>query len=190
MPPTANTADSSQPSAGSTASGKLLIIGILIVALTSAAVSWWFRYNATHRAAEFWGAETARLIRDAPVVQVFNTSTPVAIPSNDTAGVGGFIDMSDTRDVSKARGLVHLRTALLEDHNFDWPPLPMLSDVQWKRGLIFRDEGGGNVAILLFSPDLKWVSVVGTKEMLSCAPMAKGLREMFAEFSSDSASAK
>jgi hypothetical protein len=190
MSPTAKTADSSQPSADSNVSGKLLIIGIVIVAVASAAISWWFRYNATHRAADFWGPETARLIRDAPVVQVFNSSTPVALPSNDTAGVSGFINSADTRDVSNARGLVHLRTALLEDHNFDWPPSPMSPDIEWKQGLIFRNEGGGNVAILLFSPDLKWVSVVGTKEMLSCAPMANGLREMFAEFSSDSASAK
>jgi hypothetical protein len=190
MPPKAKTADNSPSSAGSTASGKLLIIGILIIALASAAISWWFRYNATHRSAEFWGPETARLIRDAPVVMVFNPSSPIVIPSSDTAGVGGLIDSSETRDVSQARGLVHLRTALLEDHNFDWPPSPISPDVQWKQGLIFRDEGPGNAAILLFSPDLSLVNVVGTKEMLSCAPISKGLREMFGEFSSDSAAAK
>jgi hypothetical protein len=188
MPPKANTAAEPSSAAGSTVSGKLVIIGILTVALTGAAVSWFFRYNATHRAAEYWGPETARLIRDAPIVEVFNPTTPITIPSNDTAGVGGFID--ETRDVSTAHGLVHLRTALLEDHSFDWPPKPVSPDVQWKHSLLFRNKGLGNTAILLFSPDFKLVNVAGAKEMLSCAPIAAGLREMFAEFSSDSASAK
>jgi hypothetical protein len=190
MPPKANTAAEPSPAAGSTASGKLVIIGILTVALTGAAVSWYFRYNATHRAAEFWGPETARLIRDASVVEVFDPPTPIAIPDNDAAGVGGFIDSSETRDVSSARGLVHLRNAFLEDHNFDWPAKPLSPEVQWKHGLIFRDKGPSQAAILLFSSDLKLMQVAGTKEMLSCAPIAAGLREMFAEFSSDSASAK
>ena len=182
-------ADSKPPSA-SAISGKLVIVGIVTVAVCAAAISWYFRYNATHRAAEFWGPETVRLIRDASIVEVFNASTPITIPRDDAAGTGGFIDTSETRDVSTAHGLVHLRNALLEDHNFAWPASPSSPNVQWKRGLIFRDKGPGNVAILLFSPDLKLVSVVGSKEMLSCAPIAAGLGEMFAEFSSDLAPAK
>lgn len=108
------------------------------------------------------------------------------MPSNDAAGVGGFIDT--TRDVSAAHGLVHLRLALLEDHSFDWPPRPVSPDVQWKHGLIFGDKGPGEAAILLFSPDFKLLNVKG--QMLSSAPISAGLREMFAEFSSDSATAK
>ena len=46
-------------------SGKLVIIGIVGVALAGAGAGWWFRYNATHRAAEFWGPQAVRLIRDA-----------------------------------------------------------------------------------------------------------------------------
>src|SRR5215212_1559074 len=75
MPPKAKTNDAPPPSAGSTASGKLVIIGILTIALTGAAVSWFFRYNATHRAATFWGGETATLIRDAPQVILFRKPT-------------------------------------------------------------------------------------------------------------------
>jgi hypothetical protein len=190
MPPKAKTADDLRPSSSAAASGKLLIIGILMLAFAGAATSWWFRYNATHRAAEFWGPETAQLIRDAPVVELINPSNPIALPPGDSAGVGGFIDSSDTRDVSAARGLVHLRNALLEDHNFDWPARPLAADIQWKHGLMFRDKGPSRAAILLFSSDFKLMNVSGAKEMLSCAPISAGLREMFAEFASDSASAK
>jgi hypothetical protein len=180
----------SKPPSGSAISGKLVIIVIVTVAFCAAAISWYFRYNATHRVAEFWGAETVRLIRDAPSVEAFNASAPITIPRDDGAGTGGFIDTSETRDVSTAHGLVHLRNALLEDHNFAWPPSANSPDVQWKRGLIFRDKGLGNAAILVFSPDLKLVSVAGSNQMLSCAPIAAGLGEMFAEFSTDSAPAK
>ena len=180
----------SKPPSVSAISGKLVIIVIVTVAFCAAAISWYFRYNATHRVAEFWGPETVRLIRDAPSVEAFNASAPIIIPRGDGAGTGGFIDTSETRDVSSAHGLVHLRNALLEDHNFAWPPSANSPDVQWKRGLIFRDKGLGNIAILVFSPDLKLVSVLGSKEMLSCAPIAAGLGEMFTEFSSDSAPAK
>ena len=36
-------------------SGKLVIIGIRGGRPAGGGASWWFRYNATHRAAEFWG---------------------------------------------------------------------------------------------------------------------------------------
>src|SRR4051794_4880249 len=70
MPPKATTAEDLPPSSVSTISGKLLIIGILVLALVAAAASWWFRHNATHRAAKFWGPEAAILIRDAPNVEL------------------------------------------------------------------------------------------------------------------------
>src|SRR6476620_547332 len=110
-----DSAESKSPS-GSAISGKLVIVVIVTVAFCAAAISWYFRYNATHRVAEFWGPDTVRLIRDAPTVEAVNLSTPITIPRGDTAGVGGFIDTSATRDVSTAHGLVHLRNALLEDH--------------------------------------------------------------------------
>src|SRR5688572_9136529 len=55
----------------SKASGKLVIVFILAAAFAAAGASWWFRFNATHRAAEFWGPDVARLIRDAPQVSFF-----------------------------------------------------------------------------------------------------------------------
>ena len=53
----------SQPPRTRVVSGKLIILGILAVALLAAGISWVFRYNATHHAAGFWGSKAARLIR-------------------------------------------------------------------------------------------------------------------------------
>src|SRR5438270_10988443 len=88
-------------------SGKLVIIGVVTVSLIGAVASWLFRYNATHRAAKFWGPEAAVLIRDAPHVTVKRRPLTGNFFANEV-------------DVSHARGLVHLRNALLEDQDFDW----------------------------------------------------------------------
>src|SRR3989304_2712639 len=69
--------------------------------------SWWFRYSATHRAAQFWGPQAAELIRDAPHVTL--RSAAAAADGQDAA------DAAVPRDVSHAKGLTHLRNALLED---------------------------------------------------------------------------
>jgi hypothetical protein len=144
-------------------SGKIVILAILGVGLAAACLSWWFRYHATHRAAKFWGPESVQLIRDAPGV-FFETRQ------------GG------ARDVSSSRGLLHLRSALLEDSSFRWPPRSVPSEIEWQHVLLFRDEASGQSFPLCFSSDLQWVRSQGAETMLSCEPIARSLREMFREF--------
>ena len=144
------------------ASGKLVIIGILAVALAAAGASWWFRYNATRRTADFWGSEDARLIRDAPSVLLYTSEGP-------------------DQEISSARGLLHLRAALLEDRSFRWPARAVSDDVDWEHGLIFRDESASRGLPIFFSSDFRWVTELDSDTMLSCEPMANGLREMFTE---------
>ncbi len=104
--------------AASHISGKLVILGILAVAITGAAVSWYFRYNATHRAAKFWGPAAAALIRDAPEVTLLQKPfASVAALAGDPAAVQASIDKSAI-NISHAHGLVHLRNALLTGSQF------------------------------------------------------------------------
>jgi hypothetical protein len=155
-------------------SGKYVILVVLAVALTGAVASWFFRYNATHRAAKFWGSEMAALIRDATQIRLFKQRELVS-------------------DISRARGILHLRNALLEDRNFEWPadyePPPRAADLDswW---LQFEDPKDGKTAWLWFTEDCKqagkYVSHPNerTDEVIpiSTEPMAAGLRTMFAEF--------
>jgi len=136
---------------------------MLVIALAAAAISWWFRFDATHRAAKFWGPDGVRLIRDAPVFIL------------DTC-------QSADRDVSSFRGLIHLRTALLEDRSFRWPPQRVPTEFPWEHGLVFRDEVTGHSLSVFFSSDFRWVRGPGFETMLSCEPIAAGLREMYVEF--------
>lgn len=187
----------SKPPSASAISGKLVIVGIVTVAVCAAAISWYFRYNATHRVAKFWGPEAVALIRDAPQVTLrvmpFEAVGDLA-NSPDAAEASSVTDF----DVSQAGGLTHLRNALLEDFNFVWPGLndwqPINADDfhDWKWILEFRDPKNGKYAAMQFTQDCTLAArVMSSKERgsdkLTAIPtnraMAKGLREMFAEFS-------
>ena len=184
----------SKPPSGTGISGKLVIIGIVFVAFWAAAISWYFRYNATHRAAKFWGPETFTLIRDATQVTLYlNPFASVAALAKNPAAVQSSFDKSGT-DISHAPGLLHLRNALLEDQNFVWPgedehwPNAPVDIQHWR--LEFRDPQSGKVAAMQFTQNCSQTArlVSGKDDVyeltaISTEPMAKGLREMFDEFS-------
>src|SRR3954465_15245155 len=120
MPPKADTPAAAPLANEPGTSGKWVIIGILAVGFTAAAVSWWFRYNATHHAATFWG-RNAFVIRDADQVQLLELLPAIANapPKSNTVSVGGLsVPVASRQDVSSAHGLAHLRNALLEDQSF------------------------------------------------------------------------
>ena len=165
-------------------SGKLIIIGVLTVSITAAAASWWFRYNATHRAAEFWGPKAARLIRDAPQVELIKLapSTEGDAPEKTIELHGEKYKIATRVDASAAHGMTHLRNALIEDRSFgafgaayEAPP-----PHYWRWALEFRD--GDESATVLFPEDCGRATLQhGNGGIASCEPIAKGLREMFAE---------
>src|SRR4051812_8445935 len=106
----------SKPPSAPGISGKLVIVGIVLVALCAAATSWWFRYNATHLTATFWGPEEATIIRDSPLVTIYH---PGSLDAPNHPAIMKKTEATEL-DISNAHGLTHLRNALLEDHNFDW----------------------------------------------------------------------
>jgi hypothetical protein len=159
-------------------SGKLLIIGIIAAAALLAGAGWLFRYNATHRAAEFWGPRVARMIRDAPIVKYLERS-PAVNPDRlgDPAAIG--------HEVSHARGLLHLRNALLEDRSFRWSGVITTDD--WRHwGLLFSEGEGSTPVVIWFSKDFRLAASEPAKG-ISCEPIATGLAEMFGEFAEDAA---
>jgi hypothetical protein len=193
MRPKANSQAAPSQPAETGVSGKRVIIGILLLALVAAGGSWLFRYNATHRAAKFWGPENAAAIRDAPIV-TFSTFTTPIIWSPHYIGIAGepiehllAQKPQTTRDVTSARGLVHLRNALLEDRSFDWESESLYTsafwpETKWSHAIVFSDETKGVQAYLLFAPDSQLTTFAGRNAALSYKPIARGIAEMFAEF--------
>jgi hypothetical protein len=185
MPPKADTPAPPMQPAETGVSGKWVIIGIFSLAFAAAGGSWWFRFHATHHAAEFFGPQAAALIRDAPTVDFSRLNPPVdstiiATKSNDPIAS----DPANIRDVTTAHGLVHLRNALLEDRSYQWPPQVLPPDTRWEWAMSFKGDTANQRSTLYFSPDCKFVAASShPNEILSCAPIAAGLAEMFAEFS-------
>jgi hypothetical protein len=170
----------------SNASGKLVILAIVAVALAAAGTSWWFRYRATSQAAQFWGTHRVRLIRDASIVELCAVSE---LPDKEE-----WVRLKRTdqlkqidrraKDITGARGLTHLRNALLEDRSFDWEGPESRVPERWGYILIFREQRTARASTyVMFSEDATMVtgSHPPTWRVLSCKPIAAGLREMFAE---------
>lgn len=165
-------------------SGKVLILGVIAVAMVAAMASWNFRYEATHKPLEYWGAQSALLIRDAPHVTLRSDA-----PSADGAGTAA---PDVPRDISKKKGLQYFRDALLLNHSYDWTAKAP-ADVAWGNSLVFNmAENAEPRAVVLFSPDFQWAAS-GTgddagKNAVSTAPIAKGLQKFFADQDADAAS--
>jgi hypothetical protein len=174
-------------------SGKLVIIAIVVVALAAAGASWWFRFAATHEAVRFWGPALAVFIRDAPHVELIQLRRPTASeresPIRDTAEFGGedlFIIIA-RHEITGAKGLVHLRTALLEDRSFDWTTISNTPSMEWKWGLSFSGESPATRRTIWFSDDCRFALKEGqghdADKIVSVAPIAEGLETMFSELS-------
>jgi hypothetical protein len=159
-------------------SGKPLIIGIVLLGLVAAAAAWWFRLSTTHKAVEFWGAQSAMLIRDAPQVTLRSDT-----PSTDEEGTA---EADVARDISKANGLLHLRNAMIEDSSYDWTSQEK-ADTNWAKSLVFeRSEGAEPRVVVLFSPDFKWVGNGSAADpakaaVATSASFAAGLEKFFAD---------
>jgi hypothetical protein len=75
---------------------------MFVVAIVAATFAWWWNYHRGDQALEFFGAEGARLIRTAPIVEYLRS------PSDESI------------DISSAPGLLNARTSLLSDASYDW----------------------------------------------------------------------
>jgi hypothetical protein len=171
---------SSPNSEASGTSGKLVIIAILAFALAAAGASWLFRYSATNQAARYWGPEGSQLIRDAQKVFLQR------IPPETGAG---------RVEISQARGITHLRNALLEDRSFNWAS-KTIGETELKWVLTFFDSETGKFMNIGIADDCHvirgytlGVNRVQVMQPISCEPIANGLREMFTELAPDSPSA-
>jgi hypothetical protein len=162
-------------------SGKRLIVAILGIALLAAGASWWFRYAATHRTVEFWSPAGATLIRDAPRVTLRSYDPSVGAEPRDDAPL--------PVDISQAKGLIHLRNALLQDRSYDWSNKPS-ADQKFESSLVFEVTAGAEPRlVILFSPDFNYAasgsSNADPRPIICCRPMADALRKFFADTLAD-----
>ncbi|NBW95728.1 MAG: hypothetical protein EBR28_03115 [Planctomycetia bacterium] len=108
---------------------------MLFLGVAAAVTGVAYQRMQTRRCLGFYGPDVARLVASAPRVELV-----AVVPG---AGAGRLTAVT-VRDVSTAKGLVHLRRGLVEDANFDWrastaaEPLPPGA---WDVALVFSDPG-------------------------------------------------
>lgn len=175
-------------------SGRRLVVGLVVLGVVAGSVAIAWQRGQTRRCLTFYGADVARAITSAPHVELWSDIRPGARPGSWFAGT--------RRDVSAAKGLVHLRRGLVEDANFILDPAPApaggaegaggaapAGGVAWQHVLVFSDSpvtlvdagAGGGVAICLDGPDgagtlPRRLAVVGRPGVLEIGRIGRGLR--------------
>lgn len=168
----------SPTSVSRTSPGTRLVVGLLGLGLTAAGLGIWFQWQQTRRCLEFYGVEAAARISRAPRVELWSLK-PLA-----DHGHTGRLAATQRREISTAKGLVHLRRGLVEDANFMWSKPPggdqPLPDAAWDVALVFKDDSGerGIVLAVALGSDAEpaQVTVLGQPGRVGLGKMAKGLR--------------
>jgi hypothetical protein len=171
-------ANAADPAAGRV--GGLLVMGLLLLGLTAATVAIAFQRGQTERCLAFYGADVAAAVSRAPHVELWQ------VTEQDGRLVAGF-----RRDISSAKGLVHLRRGLVEDANFDWQAAAKggapLSLASWDWAMVFAESaqaaGRGEATHLVFdlgdftgaSDAAGWISVVGQGGRIGLGRIGPGI---------------
>jgi hypothetical protein len=161
-----------QPTAGR---GTAIVIGLLLLGLAAAGTGIWYQRGQTRRCLDLYGADAARHITAAPRVELVRL-----VP----AGAAGRLAAVFSRDITFAKGLVHLRRGLVEDANFLWPsaaPESRLPDAAWDLGLVFSDpavpEQPPTVLVIDFDESGGHAAVVGRPGRVGLGRLEKGLQK-------------
>lgn len=156
--------------------GRSLVVGLVLLGLAGAAAGITYQRFQTHRCLGFYGPEVARLVNTAPRVELLRLAPG--------GGVGRLV-ARESRDVTTAKGLVHLRRGLVEDANFDWRPAAdggRLPDDAWDLAFVFSDPEvpGARATIVIDLDDGGTLAVVGQPGRVRMGRLASGLRKWIA----------
>jgi hypothetical protein len=155
--------------------GKLAVAGILLLAVALAGFAWWWNWQRTRRCREFYGGEGAHLIRTATQVEGLTLSELFVREARQQVVVGTqSFDVVDHKDLSQVHGLIHARTALLDDSSYQWEN-QTVGDCQPKILYAVRFHQGDQQITLAFDFGCHSVHVVEThKEVVLETKIASG----------------
>lgn len=163
-------------------SGKYLVLGLVVLAVIAGVASWWYHYAGLHQANRFWGSPAAGLIAQPSQVTAYDVvkQTESQNASARSLDLRSPWTAVNPRDVTEARGMVHLRHALMNNRSYEWDEQPA-ADPDWRWCLEFFNDDAQT--LVLFNEEF---TVIGNSSptddslrMLSCRPMTAALREYF-----------
>ena len=131
--------------------GKLAVLLMLAVAVAAAGFAWWWNIERTKRSLALYGPEGAWLVRNGREVEILKLAPRKAgdlsaedQPEGDSLVLGDAqFAVADRYDVSRVKGLIHARAALVDDPSYEWeaPPQAFRSDaLPWL--VRFADDRG------------------------------------------------
>jgi hypothetical protein len=170
--------------------GKLAVAGMLGVALALAGFAWWWNWQRTLRTLEFYGGEGANLIRTAEKVEGLSLSGFYDAESVEQLEIGPHaLEVVGRVDLSKVKGLVHARTALLDDGSYQWDE-QTASNCQPAMLYAVRFVRGGKEITLAFDFGCNEVWVVESQRHVTLAPkIATGWQSFLSRHMSPAAEA-
>jgi hypothetical protein len=150
--------------------GKLAVAGILLLAVGLAGFAWLWNWQRTVQCREFYGGEGANLIRTATQIEGLTLSGLYDDESQEQIAVGsGAFEIVGRKDLSRANGFIHARTALLDDSSYRWDDRTT-GDCQPEFLYAVRFREGERQITLAFDFGCPHVWVVETQRQITLAP--------------------
>jgi hypothetical protein len=101
--------------------GKLAVLTMLGLAVLAATFAWWWNLQRGHLALAFFGSQGAGLVGHAPTVELIAIQPAKSEDRGEHLLIGSEpFSVVSRHDVSRAKGLIHARTALLDDASYEW----------------------------------------------------------------------
>jgi hypothetical protein len=119
-------------------SGKHAILAVVALALVGTAYSWFYYRGLQRRPLEFWTAAKAQVFIQAPRVEALRLEAVSADREGEILSLpGGPRQVVRIVDASAARGLVHVRHALINGATFVDFGVPPIEPARWEYALRF-----------------------------------------------------
>jgi hypothetical protein len=158
-------------------SGKLITIGIFGVGLVAAVAAFFVQYNSRRQVREFWGPETAVLINRAPKVELLRLKSGLEdLEDGELLTIDGVAyQITERKDISKARGFVHVRDALIRDTGFEWDKDRGDCQADWQFAFQFNQDD--DVEVLVFDFNCQRVRLMSGGQEACISPIFEGIQE-------------
>lgn len=168
--------------------GKFVVLLLFVVGTCMAGFAWWHRYERGQQVLNAWGSDISSAIRLGSRVDLLRLTRLDANPDVDEAILDSLRignqrrRITERRDVSKARGLIHARHALLQREAFRWVIDDPACRPNWEYALRFHHAS--QVATLALDFECQRVYLLERDRQAGMAPIAGGLQTFVGELTS------
>ncbi|MBT4692056.1 MAG: hypothetical protein HOB73_01785 [Planctomycetaceae bacterium] len=154
--------------------GKYVILVIFGTALAMAVFAWQFRISESDGVLEYWGVESANLLRHANRVEFLKLDSADAADSDSTLTIGSAQqNIVFVEDISSRKGLIHARHMLIVDHTYLWEESPPKDIQNWHFAIRFSDDD--KQVTLVFHNQSHTVQMLNNNKPLIMGPMFDNL---------------